>query len=126
MKQIKLIMLQKRKIPVCVHVILGLPGETRQEMLETVKILLDLGVEGIKFHHLHILKGSFLEQEYDEGRIHLFKMDDYVQLIRDMIGLISGRMVIHRFMGEAHKSQLVAPQWTNRKREVLAAICQDL
>ncbi len=117
---------QRREIPVCAHIILGLPGESIKEMMETVQIVLDMGIEGIKLHHLHILKGSPMEQEYLQGKIRLFEMEEYVRLVSNILGLISGRMVIHRFMGEAPGKFLVAPSWTQRKDDVLAAISREL
>ena len=117
--------IQKRDIPVCVHIILGLPGESRQEMMETVQALLDWGVQGVKLHHLHILKGTFLEQEYLKGDVRLFEMDEYIHLVCEILDLIAGRMVIHRFMGEAPENLLLAPSWTRKKNEVLAAIYRE-
>jgi radical SAM protein (TIGR01212 family) len=116
----------RRGIPLCVHIILGLPGETVPEMMETVRTLLDLEIEGIKLHHLHILKGSLLEREYRAGRLSLMTQEEYVSLVCRILELIAGRMVIHRFMGEAPIRRLVAPDWTGRKRDVLAAIARDL
>ncbi len=117
---------QDRGIPICVHIMLGLPGESVEEMMETVRILLDMGIEGIKFHHLHILRGSPWEQDYQQGKIRLFDMEEYVRLVCDILGLISGRMVIHRFMGETPARLLVAPAWTQRKGDVLKAISREL
>jgi radical SAM protein (TIGR01212 family) len=116
----------RRGIPLCAHIILGLPGETVPQMMETVRTLLDLEIEGIKLHHLHILKGSLLEREYRAGRLSLMTQEEYVSLVCRILELIAGRMVIHRFMGEAPIRRLVAPDWTGRKRDVLAAIARDL
>ncbi len=115
-----------RGIPLCAHVILGLPGETVSDMLETVQTLLDLEVEGIKFHHLHVLRGTLLEKEYRAGRVPLLSMEEYVEVVCRIVERISGRMVIHRFMGEAPSARLVAPAWTGRKRDVLAAILNEM
>jgi len=117
---------QERGIPICVHIMLGLPGESVEEMMETVRILLDMGIEGIKLHHLHILRGSPWEQDYQQGKIRLFDMEEYVRLVCNILGLISGRMVIHRFMGETPARLLVAPAWTQRKGDVLEAISREL
>lgn len=116
---------QARGIPVCVHVILGLPGETEQEMMETVQAVLDMGIQGIKLHHLHIIKGAPLEQDYLDGRVRLFEMEAYIRLVCRILDTISGRMVIHRFMGEAPGDLLVAPLWTRRKSEVITAIYRE-
>ncbi|OIP61241.1 MAG: TIGR01212 family radical SAM protein [Nitrospirae bacterium CG_4_9_14_3_um_filter_53_35] len=117
---------QARGIPICAHVILGLPGESEQEMMETVQAVLDMGIQGIKLHHLHIIKGAPLEQEYIQGRVRLFEMEEYVRLVCRILDGIGGRMVIHRFMGEAPGDLLVAPLWTRRKGEVLNAIYREL
>lgn len=116
----------RRGISLCAHVILGLPGESRHEMMETVETLLELQVEGIKLHHLHVLKGTRLEQEYRVGKIPLMGQEDYVNLVCRILERIDGRMVIHRFMGEAPTARLVAPEWTGRKRDVQAAILQRM
>lgn len=116
---------QARGIPICVHVILGLPGESEQEMMETVQAVLDMGIQGIKLHHLHIIKGAPMEQEYLQGNVQLLEMEEYVRLVCGILDLISGRMVVHRFMGEAPGDLLVAPSWTRRKGEVLTAIYRE-
>ncbi|NOY53222.1 MAG: TIGR01212 family radical SAM protein [Deltaproteobacteria bacterium] len=112
----------QREIPLCAHVILGLPGESMNDMIETVQALLDLQVEGIKLHHLHVLKGTPLEQAYRAGQIPLLEQEEYVEIVCRIVERISDRMVIHRFMGEAPPARLVAPEWTGRKRDVQAAI----
>lgn len=117
---------QARGIPICVHVILGLPGETTEEMMETIRIVLEMGIEGIKLHHLHILKNSPLEKEYLQGKVRLFEMGEYAALVGRILTLISGRMVIHRFMGEAPEKLLAAPLWTRQKSEVLEAVSRTL
>ncbi len=117
---------QAREIPLCVHIILGLPGETERDMLETVQVLLDMGIQGIKLHHLHIIRGSALEKEYRRGLVPLLTREEYVRLVCKIVRKISGRMVIHRFMGEAPPDLLVAPAWTGNKREVTDAIRKEL
>ncbi len=116
---------QARGIPVCVHVILGLPGETEQDMMATVQAVLDMGIQGIKLHHLHIIRGAPLEQDYLDGRVRLLEMEEYIRLVCRILDTISGRMVIHRFMGEAPWDLLVAPLWTRRKSEVITAIYRE-
>ena len=107
---------------VCAHVILGLPGEGPGEMEATVRYLLDLGVEEVKFHHLHVLRGSAMEAEYRRGRVRLLERDEYVEILARLLTLIRGRMVVHRLLGEAPPDRLVAPAWTRDKAAVLAAL----
>ena len=115
-----------RGIAVCAHVILGLPGEGPEEMEATVRFLLDLRVEGIKFHHLHVLSGSPLEAVYRQGRIRLLERDEYLELLLRLLARIRGRMVVHRFMGEAPPDRLVAPVWTRDKAAFLRELALRL
>ncbi len=115
-----------RGIPLCAHIILGLPGETLEDMLKTVRTLLEMDVEGIKLHHLHVLKDTPLAAAYAKGEMVLMSMTDYIEVVVEILRLVSGRMVIHRLMGEAPREHLVAPEWTTRKQEVVTAIYRRL
>lgn len=110
---------------VCLHLILGLPGEVRADMMASVQEVNRLKVGGIKLHHLHILKGSSFEEEYYQGRISLLERDDYVRLVCDALELLDPRIIIHRLMGDG-RTELVAPGWSRRKLEVLNAIDAEL
>jgi hypothetical protein len=116
---------QERGLRVCLHLILGLPGETRDEMLASVREVNRLGVEGIKLHHLHVLQGSRLEEEYHLGSLRLLERDEYVGLVCDAIELLDPAIRIHRLMGDG-RSELVAPDWSRRKLEVLNRIDAEL
>lgn len=116
---------QEHGIRLCAHLILGLPGESREQMLASIAELNRLGVDGIKLHHLHVLKGSRLEQEYVKGRLSLMGRDEYVQLVCDALELLDPKIVIHRLMGDG-RSELVAPDWSRRKLEVLNQIDREL
>lgn len=116
---------QSRGLRVCVHLILGLPGETREEMLASVQEVNRLGVDGVKLHHLHVLKASRIEQEYRRGTLRLLERDDYVQLVCDAVELLDPRILVHRLMGDG-RSELVAPDWSRRKLEVLNHIDAEL
>ncbi len=74
--------LQKRSIEIVVHVILGLPGETLEDMLKTVQYVVDCKIKGIKFQMLHILKNTDLEKEYLAGRVRVFSLEEYVQVLK--------------------------------------------
>lgn len=114
-----------RGIRVCVHLILGLPGESEQEMQQSVMELNRLGVDGVKFHQLHILKGSALVEEYRAGRVSLLSRDAYVDLVCNMLELLDPQIVIHRLLGDG-RSELIAPDWSRRKLEVLNQIDAEL
>lgn len=116
---------QERGLRVCAHLILGLPDESREEMLDSVLELNRLGVDGVKLHHLHVLKGSRLEADYSQGTLRLMERDDYVHLVCDALELLDPRILVHRLMGDG-RSELVAPDWSRRKLEVLNQIDAEL
>jgi len=116
---------RERGLRVCLHLILGLPGESREEMLASIREVNRLGVEGVKLHHLHVLQGSRLEQDYRLGTLQLLSRDEYVQLVCDAIELLDPAILIHRLMGDG-RSELVAPDWSRRKLEVLNRIDAEL
>ena len=112
---------QQRGIRVCAHLILGLPGESREQMLASVLELNRLGVDGVKLHHLHVLKGSQLEELYRRGELQLMGREEYVDLVCDAIELLEPQIMIHRLMGNG-RTELIAPDWSRRKLEVLNLI----
>ena len=103
----------------CVKRVIGLPGETRKDMLETVKYVGDSGVEGIKLQLLHVLKGTDLERDYLEGRFECLSLDESVEIIRDALEVLPEDIVIHRMTGDGDKKILVAPLWSGDKKKVL-------
>jgi len=116
---------KQKGLRICAHLILGLPGESRQQMLASVEELNRLGVDGVKLHHLHVLKGSQLEQEYRRGGLSLMTRDEYVRLVVDALELLDPKIMIHRLMGDG-RTELVAPDWSRRKLEVLNQIDAEL
>ncbi len=118
--------LQKRGIEVITHVILGLPGETKQDMAETVRYVVDGGIKGIKLQLLHVLKGTDLEHEYLEGRVKVMSEDEYIALVTDLIKMIPPDIVIHRMTGDGAKKDLIAPLWSADKKHVLNRLKQYL
>lgn len=112
---------RERGIRVCVHVILGLPGESREEMLATAEILNELKVDGVKLHLLHVMRGTRLAQMYDRGEIRVMERDDYVGLVCDFLERLEPRISIQRLTGDGGRD-LVAPLWSLAKFEVLNAI----
>jgi radical SAM protein (TIGR01212 family) len=113
-------------IKVIVHVIIGLPGETLQDMRETVKYVVDSGADGIKLQLLHVLKGTDLADEYYAGRVRVLSMDEYISAIRDLVKLIPDNVVIHRLTGDGDKKLLIAPMWSADKKKVINAMRRGL
>lgn len=113
-------------IPVIVHVILGLPGETREMMLETVKFLGDLGIDGIKLQLLHVLSGTDLGELYLREPFPVMALEEYLDLVIDCIALLPPEVVIHRITGDGPKRLLIAPLWSANKRLVLNSLTRRL
>lgn len=113
-------------VQVIVHVILGLPGETAEEMKETVSYVGGSGADGIKLQLLHVIRGTDLEKDYREGKVRVMDMEEYVELVADCISLLPDRMVIHRMTGDGARKDLVAPLWSTDKKRVLHALQQAI
>jgi len=111
---------------VCAHIILGLPGETRDEMLAMAGELNRLGVDGVKLHMLHVMKGTELAEMYGRGEVELLDRDGYAGLICDFLELLNPRILIHRLTGDGGHDNLVAPLWSLKKFEVLNLIDAEL
>jgi hypothetical protein len=111
-----------RGIPVCVHLILGIPGESWSDMMATAESLRSLPVKGIKFHHLHVIKGTALADLHRSGWMKSLSRKEYVSVLCDFIERISPEILIHRLMGDREEKTLVAPRWGMHKGTVLKAI----
>ena len=111
--------LRERGIEVIVHTILGLPGESEEDILATMEYLNHRDIQGIKLQLLHVLKGTDLAQEYLEGKFHVYEREEYLNLLIRCIEHLDPEIVIHRMTGDGPKELLLAPLWTGRKREVL-------
>lgn len=118
--------LQAREIECCAHIILGLPGEKREDMLITGRELAALPVQGIKIHALHLMQGTPLLKLYQAHKFALLDRDQYVSLVVDILEMISPRIVIHRLTGDSPRALLVEPQWTLNKWEILNQIDREL
>ena len=116
--------LQMAGLSVIVHVILGLPGESRNDMLATVDYVGKSGANGIKLQLLHVIRGTDLEKEYQQGKFQVMELEEYVQLVADCIALLPENMVIHRMTGDGDKRTLVAPMWSADKKRVLNRLNQ--
>jgi hypothetical protein len=117
---------QNKGIKICAHIILGLPEETRKEIMETVKLVSNLNIQGIKIHLLHVLKDTPLEKIYLKGDIKLLSMDEYISLVCDILELLPKDMIIQRVTGEGDKDIHIAPLWALEKAKVLQGIDREL
>ncbi len=99
------------KISVCAHIILGLPGETKSDMIQTAKKLSELNIDGVKIHLLHILKGSHLTQLYKDGKIKLLEQNEYVDIVCDFLEYLAPNIIIQRLTGEGTRQNHIAPLW---------------
>lgn len=117
---------QKEGIKICAHVILGLPGEDWNDMMETAGTVSALGIDGIKIHHLYIAKNTAMANDYLKGKIKTMKMEEYVSLACDFLERISPDIVIQRLVGDTHGDFLISPVWNATKGEVFAAITNEL
>lgn len=111
--------LKDRGIETIVHVILGLPGETREDMLETVKYVGDSGVQGIKLQLLHVLKDTDLADDYLAGKFSCLGMEEYTDIVREALMILPEDIIIHRMTGDGDKKLLIAPEWSKDKKRVL-------
>lgn len=112
-------------IEVITHVILGLPGEDRERMLQTVQYLNETGTQGIKLQLLHILKGTDLAAYYEQTGFSVFTMEEYIQMVISCVEILRPDMVIHRLTGDGPKDLLIAPLWSTGKRQVLNTLHRE-
>jgi len=119
-------LLRERRVRTVVHLIMGLPGESRQDMLETVRFIARLGIWGVKFHMLYIQKDTRLFQHYCNEPFALMQREEYAAVIADALELLPAEAVIHRVTGDGDRRLLVEPMWTLDKRKVLARIDNEL
>ena len=118
--------LQKRNINTVVHIINGLPGETKEDMIETVKYLNKLNINGIKIHMLHITKDTDLEDYYKEHPFHVLTKKEYIDIVCDQLEYLSPEIVINRITGDPKKEDLIEPSWLLKKFCVLNDIDKEL
>ena len=111
--------LRERGQETIVHVILGLPGETKEEMLETVRYVGASGVQGIKLQLLHVLRGTDLEKDYLAGRFECLTFDEYYEIVKKALDILPKDIVIHRMTGDGDRRILVAPEWSKDKKRVM-------
>lgn len=118
--------LRKRNIDVVVHIINGLPFETKNDMIETVKYLSKLDIQGIKIHMLFIIKGTELENLYNKTHFHILSKEEYIDIVCSQLELLDEKIVIHRITGDPIKELLVEPKWLIKKVNVLNDIDKEM
>ncbi len=117
---------RSRGLPICTHLILGLPGEGREQALESLERVLELGVEGLKLHPLHVVRGTLLANQWRRGDYHPLAFADYLSLAADLIERTPPEVVFHRVTGTASQDILLAPRWCSKKWAVLNGIENEL
>ena len=117
---------KSRGLRVCAHVILGLPGETSAEMLAMAEELNRLGIDGVKLHLLHVMKGTRLAEMHGRGEVELLDRDGYAGLVCDFLECLESHILIHRLTGDGGHDNLIAPLWSLKKFEVLNLIDAEL
>ena len=115
-----------KNINLCVHIILGLPGEDEQDMLETAQSLAALPVNGIKIHSLLALEGTVLGEMYKKNEIEIIGKDKYVSLVCNILEILPRQMVIQRLTADGYRDIFLAPDWAANKLDVLNSINQEL
>ncbi len=115
-------------LKVCVHTIVGLPGESREDFLETAKLIAALPVDGVKIHPIYVMRNTDLGRLYERGEFTPLSLEDYARYAADMLELIPRTVVVHRLTAEAEKPDLLAPDYCtySRKLEVISAILSEL
>lgn len=117
--------LNKRNIKILVHIINGLPYETKEDMLETIKYLNKFNIWGIKIHMLQVLKDTALENLYKKNKFHILTKDEYIDIVVDQLELLNENMVINRLTGDPKKEDLIEPSWVLKKFIVLNDIDKE-
>lgn len=113
-------------LPVCTHLILGLPGEDYDRMQQSLNRVLELGVQGLKFHPLHIVKGTQLARQWRQGEYQPLTMDEYIMMACSLIEQTPEDVIFHRITGTANADLLLAPQWCSKKWAVINGIENEL
>ena len=106
-------------IEVVTHIILGLPGETPEMAAETTRAAVAAGTDGVKFHLLHVLRGTDLERDYLDGKFQCLELEEYAHWLKTCLAEVPDHVVVHRITGDGAKKDLVAPLWSGDKKRVL-------
>ena len=111
---------------VVTHIILGLPGETPEMAVQTTQAAVNAGTDGVKFHLLHVLRGTDLETEYRAGKFQCLTLEEYAHWLQRCLDVLPEHIVLHRITGDGHKRDLIAPAWSADKKRVLNYLNQHL
>ena len=111
--------LKSAKIEVVTHIILGLPGETPEMMVQTTAAAVAAGTDGVKFHLLHVLEGTDLAKDYLAGKFQCMTMEEYGEVLKECLAVLPPEVVVHRITGDGAKRNLIAPLWSADKKRVL-------
>ena len=117
---------RRRGIPVCAHLIVGLPGESEEHFHASLDTVLEHGVEGLKLHPLHVVKHTLLAQEWRRGEYQPLARDDYIRIAADLVERTPEHVVFHRVTGTSPRDILLAPAWCSQKWNILNGIEQEL
>ena len=118
--------LRERNINVVVHIINGLPGENKEDMLKTVKYLNNLDIQGIKIHMLSILKNTPLEEYYKKNKFHILTKEEYIDIVVNELEYLREDIVINRITGDPDINELIEPKWLVKKFCVLNDIDKEM
>lgn len=118
--------LKSAGIEVVTHIILGLPGETPEMMVQTTKAAVDAGTDGVKFHLLHVLRGAALEKDYAMGKFQCLELPEYAKILDSCLAVLPAETVVHRLTGDGAKKDLIAPMWSADKKRVLQYLKEHL
>ena len=113
-------------LQVVTHIILGLPGETLADAVETTRFAVEAGTDGVKFHLLHVLRGTDLEAEYRAGKFQTLELEEYARWLKACLDILPPEVVVHRITGDGAKRDLIAPLWSADKKRVLNYLNQYL
>ena len=118
--------LQQRNIKVVVHIINGLPNETKKDMIKTAKYLNNLNIDGIKIHMLHIIKNTPLATMYEKTPFHILTKEEYIDIVINQLEVLNEKVVIHRITGDPKVDNLIEPQWLIKKFCLLNDIDKEM
>lgn len=119
-------LLKRYGIETVTHVIFGLPGETSEDMLDTVRYVTEQGSDGLKFHLLYLVENTPMVKLYEEGKLTFLTKEEYIELIVKAVGLLDEKTVVHRFTGDSPRKLLIGPKWSLNKWEILNEIDRTL
>lgn len=118
--------LRKKNIEVVVHIINGLPNETTEDMINTIKYINSINIQGIKIHNLYVVKNSRLGEEYLSNPFPMLSLAEYVDIVTEQIALLNPTIIIHRINGDPKKEELIVPLWSLKKFIIMNEIDKEM